>query len=105
MWSTKKINIKITIMSDDPVFMRLLQEMADEIRMLREDMARFERKMEGKQAKSRYLTMTEACDYVRKSRSTMQKWIAEGKIDFAVKNGGTYLFPEEKLRAYAQGMA
>ena len=91
-------------MSDDPVFMRLLQEMADEIRMLRADMVRLQSTMEGKQAKSRYLTMTEACDYVRKSRSTMQKWIAEGKIDFAVKNGRTYLFPEEKLRAYAQGM-
>ena len=92
-------------MSDDPVFMKLLNDLANEVRMLRLDLQRLQNTVEEKQTKSRFLTMREACDYIHKSRATVQKWIADGKIDFAVKNGGTYLFPEEKLKAYASGMA
>ena len=92
-------------MSDDPIFMKMLEELAFEIRMLRQDFERFQNTIEEKKTKSRFLTMREACDYIHKSRATLQKWIADGKIDFAVKNGGTYLFPEEKLKAYASGMA
>lgn len=92
-------------MSDDPVFMKLLNDLANEVRMLRQDLQRLQNTVEEKKTKSRFLTMREACDYIHKSRATVQKWIADGKIDFAVKNGGTYLFPEEKLKAYASGMA
>ena len=92
-------------MSDDPIFMKMLEELAFEIRMLRQDFERFQNTIEEKKTKSRFLTMREACDYIHKSRATLQKWIADGKIDFAVKNGGTYLFPEEKLKDYASGMA
>lgn len=92
-------------MSDDPIFMNMLKELASEIRGLRQDMQRLELMVADKKTKSRFLTMREACDYIHKSRATVQKWIADGKIDFAVKNGGTYLFPEEKLKAYASGMA
>ena len=92
-------------MSDDPVFMKLLNDLANEVRMLRQDFERLQNTVEEKKTKSRFLTMREACDYIHKSRATVQKWIADGKIDFAVKNGGTYLFPEEKLKAYASGMA
>ena len=92
-------------MSDDPVFMKLLNDLANEVRMLRLDLQRLQNTVEEKKTKSRFLTMREACDYIHKSRATLQKWIADGKIDFAVKNGGTYLFPEEKLKAYASGMA
>lgn len=92
-------------MSDDLIFMNMLKELASEIRGLRQDMQRLELMVADKKTKSRFLTMNEACGYIHKSRATMQKWIADGKIDFAVKNGGTYLFPEEKLKAYASGMA
>ena len=92
-------------MNDDPVFMKLLNDLANEVRMLRQDLQRLQNTVEEKKTKSRFLTMREACDYIHKSRATLQKWIADGKIDFAVKNGGTYLFPEEKLKAYASGMA
>ena len=92
-------------MSDDPVFMKLLNDLANEVRMLRQDLQRLQNTVEEKKTKSRFLTMREACVYIHKSRATLQKWIADGKIDFAVKNGGTYLFPEEKLKAYASGMA
>ena len=92
-------------MNDDPVFMKLLNDLANEVRMLRQDLQRLQNTVEEKKTKSRFLTMREACDYIHKSRATLQKWIADGKIDFAVKNGGTYLFPEEKLKAYASGIA
>ena len=92
-------------MSDDPILMKLLNDLANEVRMLRQDFERLQNTVEEKKTKSRFLTMREACDYIHKSRATLQKWIADGKIDFAVKNGGTYLFPEEKLKAYASGMA
>ena len=104
MWNLKNQKLMSWNMSDDPVFMKLLKDMAFEIHMLREDVQRLQNIVEEKKTKGRFLTMNEACGYIHKSRATMQKWIADGKIDFAVKNGGTYLFPEDKLKAYASGM-
>ena len=92
-------------MSDDPIFMKLLKDMALEIRMLRQDLQRLQNTVEDKKTKSRFLKMREACDYLHISRATMQKRISSGEITFASKNGGSYLFPEEKLKAYASGMA
>lgn len=90
---------------NDQEFLQFLKETASELRELRLQVMRLQNMVAEKQTKSRFLTMREACDYIHKSRATVQKWIADGKIDFAVKNGGTYLFPEEKLKAYASGMA
>ena len=90
---------------NDQEFLQFLKETASELRELRLQVMRLQSMVAEKQTKSRFLTMREACDYIHKSRATLQKWIADGKIDFAVKNGGTYLFPEEKLKAYASGMA
>lgn len=90
---------------NDQEFLQFLKETASELRELRLQVMRLQNMVAEKQTKSRFLTMREACDYIHKSRATLQKWIADGKIDFAVKNGGTYLFPEEKLKAYASGMA
>lgn len=90
---------------NDQEFLQFLKETAFELRELRLQVMRLQNMVAEKQTKSRFLTMREACDYIHKSRATLQKWIADGKIDFAVKNGGTYLFPEEKLKAYASGMA
>ena len=100
----QKMNIKNTIMID-PELLQYMNETAEELRELKELVSMLRQELRERKAKSRYLTMGEACEYIHKSRSTMQRWIAEGKIDFAVKNGGTYLFPEERLRAYASGMA
>ena len=89
----------------DIELLNYMKETANELRELRLEVMRLQNMVEEKKTKSRFLTMREACDYIHKSRATVQKWIADGKIDFAVKNGGTYLFPEEKLKAYASGMA
>ena len=58
-----------------------------------------------KKTKSRFLTMAEACDYLKVSRGTMTKRLSDGEINFATKRGKSWLFPEEKLKAYASGMA
>ena len=88
-------------MSNDPVFMEMLQELATEVRLLRLELAR--NKSQGANAK--FLTMADACDYLHISRTTMTKRLADGEIGFAVKKGKSWLFPEEKLKAYASGMA
>jgi excisionase family DNA binding protein len=49
--------------------------------------------------------MAEACDYLKVSRGTMTKRLSDGEINFATKRGKSWLFPEEKLKAYASGMA
>lgn len=87
-------------MSDDPVFMKMLKELADEIRALRLEVLT----LKNQSTKSKFLSMTEACDYLHISRVTMMKRIESGEISFANKNGGKYLFPEDKLKAYASGM-
>lgn len=88
-------------MSNDPVFMEMLQELATEVRLLRQAFEKLQ--MQGANAK--FLTMADACDYLHISRTTMTKRIADGEIGFAVKKGKSWLFPEEKLKAYASGMA
>lgn len=87
-------------MSNDPVFEKMLKELADEIRALRLEMLDWKNQC----VKSKFLSMTEACDYLNISRVTMMKRIESGEISFANKNGGKYLFPEDKLKAYASGM-
>ena len=89
-----------TIMSDDPVFMKLLKDLADEIRALRLEMLEFR----NQRTNGKFLSMNEACEYLHISRVTMMKRIESGEVTFARKNGGKYLFPEEKLKAYASGM-
>lgn len=54
---------------------------------------------------SKFLTMAEACDYLKVSRCTMTKRLSDGEITFATKRGKSWLFPEDKLKAYASGMA
>lgn len=93
------------IMSDDPVFMKMLKDMASEIRGLRQDLIRLQSIVEDKKTKGRFLTMAEACDYLKVSRGTMTKRLSDGEINFATKRGKSWLFPEEKLKAYASGMA
>lgn len=92
-------------MSDDPIFMKMLKDLALEIRMLRQDLQRLQNIVEDKNTKSRFLTMAEACNYLKVSRCTMTKRLNDGEITFATKKGKSWLFPEEKLKAYASGMA
>lgn len=92
-------------MNDD---MELLQYMKENARMLKElcvEVAMLREMVRENGIGSRFLTMDEACKYLNISRTTMTKRLADGEIAFAAKKGKSWLFPEDKLRAYASGMA
>ena len=91
-------------MSDDPDFMKLLKDVAAELREVKLELMRLRNETRERGISTKFLKMREACDYLHISRATMQKRISSGEITFASKNGGSYLFPEEKLKAYASGM-
>ena len=90
---------------NDPEILQLMKETAAELRALRLEVLRLQNVVMDRNIKGRFLNMVEACDYLKIKRSTMQRRIADGSITFAVKKGKAYLFPEEKLKAYASGMA
>lgn len=85
--------------------MKAIGDLSREIRELRVELLKLKNQASENSIKSKFLKMTEACMYLRISRETMRKRIATGEITFATKKGNTYLFPEEKLKAYASGMA
>ena len=92
-------------MSDDPVFMKMLKDMASELREVKLELMRLRQEQREQKISSRFLTMAEACDYLKVSRCTMTKRLSDGEITFATKRGKSWLFPEDKLKAYASGMA
>lgn len=89
----------------DPELLQYMKETAAELRELRGMVLKLQQELRDKSIKSRFLTMDEACEYMKISRATMAKRLSSGEICFATKRGKSWLFPEEKLRAYASGMA
>ena len=92
------------VMIDQELF-QYMKETAQQLKELRLEVARLREVIREKAVSSRFLTMADACDYLNISRATMTKRLAEGEINFATKRGKSWLFPEEKLKAYASGMA
>lgn len=92
-------------MNDMDDLLKYMKETADQLRELRLEVAMLREVVKGKAVSSRFLTMAEACEYLKISRATMTKRLADGEIGFASKRGKSWLFPEEKLREYASGMA
>lgn len=90
---------------NDPDVIRVLKEMASELREVKLELMRLRTETRERGIKSKFLTMAEACDYLKVSRCTMTKRLSDGEITFATKRGKSWLFPEDKLRAYASGMA
>lgn len=84
---------------------RMLKEMASELREVKLELMRLRNETRERGIKSKFLTMAEACDYLNVSRCTMTKRLSQGEITFATKRGKSWLFPEDKLKAYASGMA
>lgn len=89
----------------DEELMQYMKETTQQLKELRLEVARLREAMRGKAVSSKFLTMTDACDYLNISRATMTKRLSEGEITFATKRGKSWLFPEDKLRAYASGIA
>lgn len=86
---------------NDLEVLKVLRELKDEVRHLRMQVLRLTEKAKEDDLKGRWLTMKEACDYLKVSRNTMQRRLAEGEIPFAVKRGKNWKFPADKLEKYA----
>lgn len=83
---------------------RMLKEMASELHEVKLELMRLRNETKDQKISSRFLTMAEACVYLNISRVTMNKRMNEGEITFATKRGKSWLFPEDKLKAYASGI-
>ena len=92
-------------MSDDPDFMKLLKDVASELREVKLELMRLRNETRERKIAQKFLTMADACEYLHISRATMTKRLTDGDICFAVKKGKSWLFPEDKLMAYASGMS
>lgn len=84
---------------------RMLKEVASELREVKLELMRLRNETRERGISTKFLKMDEACSYLKISRCTMTKRLNEGEITFATKRGKSWLFPEDKLRAYASGMA
>lgn len=89
----------------DSELIKYMKETANQLNELRLEVAMLREMVRGNAVSGKFLTMAEACAYLKISRATMTKRLADGEIGFASKRGKSWLFPEEKLKAYASGMA
>lgn len=89
----------------DSELIKYMKETANQLHELRLEVAMLREMVRGEAVSGKFLTMAEACAYLKISRATMTKRLADGEIGFASKRGKSWLFPEEKLKAYASGMA
>lgn len=89
--------------------MRIMREMLEEVRAdvksLRVELMQLKNEQERSRAKGHYLTMAEACDLLRIGRTTMTERLSEGIYPWAIKRHGKWLFPADKLRLHAAGLA
>lgn len=89
--------------------MRIMREMLEEVRVdvksLRVELMQLKNEQERTRAKGQYLTMAEACDLLRIGRTTMTERLSEGIYPWAIKRHGKWLFPADKLRLHAAGLA
>lgn len=90
---------------DDVELLKYMRETAEMLHELRLEVSMLREVIRGKDVSSRFLKMDEACSYLKISRTTMTRRLSEGEITFATKKGKSWLFPEDKLKAYASGMA
>lgn len=89
----------------DSELIKYMKETANQLHELRLEVAMLREMVRGEAVSGKFLTMAEACAYLKISRATMTKRLTDGEIGFASKRGKSWLFPEEKLKAYASGMA
>ena len=90
---------------NDPDFMKLLKDVVSELHEVKLELMRLRNEHRESKISSKFLKMDEACVYLKISRAPMTKRLSEGEITFATKRGKSWLFPEDKLKAYASGMA
>ena len=99
------MKLKIWIMSEMEFLIGMMKDMAQEMKELRHELMRLRHEQRERKITQKFLTMADACEYLHISRATMTKRLTDGHICFAVKRGKSWLFPEDKLMAYASGMS
>lgn len=99
------MKLKIWIMSEMEFLIGMMKDMAQEMKELRHELMRLRHEQRERKITQKFLTMADACEYLHISRATMTKRLTDGDICFAVKKGKSWLFPEDKLMAYASGMS
>ena len=99
------MKLKIWIMSEMEFLIGVMKDMAQEMKELRHELMRLRNEARERKITQKFLTMADACEYLHISRATMTKRLTDGDICFAVKKGKSWLFPEDKLMAYASGMS
>lgn len=92
-------------MSEMEFLIGMMKDMAQEMKELRHELMRLRNETRERKITQKFLTMADACEYLHISRATMTKRLTDGDICFAVKKGKSWLFPEDKLMAYASGMS
>ena len=89
--------------------MRYLREMLEEVRadvkMLRVEVVTLKNELDKYKAQGKYMTTAEACAILRIGRTTMHERLTSGEYPWAVKRHGKWLFPADKLRLHADGLA
>lgn len=94
------------MMADMMHMMReMLEEVRADVKSLRVELMQLKNEQERVRAKGQYLTMAEACDLLRIGRTTMTERLSEGIYPWAIKRHGKWLFPADKLRLHAAGLA
>lgn len=83
--------------------MKLLQELAGEIRTLRVEVMDLRTELNKRKAKGEMLTMAEACDFMRIGRTKMTQLLQAGELPWAVKCGKGWRFPAERVKMYMYG--
>ena len=80
---------------------KMLSDLVTEVRMLRLEVMKLKDSSHKEMIRGRFLDMKEACEYLHISRTTMHNRLSSGEIGFAVKRGKSWMFPADKLEAYA----
>ena len=82
----------------------IVKSLLAELQEVRMELVQLRNIVTAEKIKSNYLTMSEACNMLHVSRTTISKRINNGEMGFAVKRGKSWLFPADKLRDYASGL-
>lgn len=83
--------------------MKLLTELAGEIRTLRGEVMDLRATINARKAQGDMLTMAEACEWMRIGRTKMTQLLQAGELPWAVKRGKEWRIPADKLRKYMCG--
>lgn len=86
---------------DNLEVLKALRELTESVGILRMEVMRLAEMTRNDLLRGKWLTLDEACKYLRISRTTMQRRLADGEIGFAVKQGKSWKFPAEELKRYA----